>query len=332
MLKANYDSSITNLKTINIHYSLNLETEIYSFIQLENGLIVISLGNGSINFYKKDNLLSPFYTIIVDQFPITNIIQLKNDSILCTSNCPAIFIINKNPQNNNEYEIEKKIKTKSQGKQINKIIELPNENLISIDNCFITLWSNNFDIIKEKKINSPIIDIIMLNKKRIACALPIKKLILYIENEKLNQEYEFKNIKFINSLDFNNIFSILNDELLFVGGCLGCIYLINLQHKEFIANLNLINDKQIITSIYNLVNGDLLCGVSLIFIDDEQVTKVDSNLIQYKYNQYQNSLKEVSKKTSIHSNIIRNIREIINHKDMKELVSISLDGKEIIWN
>ena len=331
MLKSNYDSSITNLKTIN-HYSLNLETEIYCIIQLENGLIILGLGNGSIYFYKKENLLSPFNTIKVDKFPITNIIQLKNNSIVCTSNNPSIFIINQNPQNGNEYEIEKKVKVKPQGKQINKIIELSNENLISIDNYFVTLWSNNLDEIKEKKLNSPIIDIIQLNKKRIACALPIKKLILYLEPEKLNQEYEFKNIKFINTLDFNNIFSILNGDLLFVGGCLGCIYLINLQHKEFVANLNLIDNNQVITSIYNLVNGDLLCGVSFILIDNEKVTKVDSDLIQYKYNQYKNSLREISKKERIHSNIIRKIKEIINHKEMKELVSISLDGKSIIWN
>ena len=98
------------------------------------------------------------------------------------------------------------------------------------------------------------------------------------------------------------------------------------------ANLNLVNEKEIITSVYNLANGNLVCGGSIIYDDNNKVVKVESDLIQYEYRQYQNSFKEVSRKKKIHSNIIRNIKEIINHKEMKELVSVSLDGTILIWN
>ncbi len=332
MLKSNYDSSITSLKKINIHYTLNLPSEIYTLIQLENGLILIGLGDGSLYIYNRENNLKPSYILKVDKYPILNILQLKDETIICTSNYPSIYILKKNLKNIVEYEINKKINTKSQGKQINKLIQLPNDNLIVIDNVFITLWSSKFDLIKEKKINSPIIDVISLNKKTIACALPLKKNIIYLEIEKLKQEYEFKNIKFIDSIDFNNIFSIINDELLFVGGCLGSIYLINLKHKEFVANINLENNKEIITSVYNLSNGNLVCGGSLVIDDNNKIVKVDSNLIQYEYRQYENCFKEISRINSIHSNIIRNIKEIVNHKDMKELVTVSLDGNILIWD
>ena len=332
MLKNHYDSSITSIKRINIHHTLNLPSEIYTLIQLENSLILIGLGNGSLYIYKKENILEPAYVLKVDKHPIVNILQLKDDTIICTSNFPSIFILKENPQNKVEYEISKKISTKSQGKQINKIISLPNDNLVLIDNVFITLWTNKLELKKEKKINTPIIDIISINKKTLACALPLKKAIIYLENEKLNQEYEFKNIKFIDSIDFNNIFSIINDELLFVGGCLGCIYLINLHHKEFVANIYLANNKEIITSVYNLVNGNLLCGGSFVVGNDNKLVKVDSDLVQYEYRQYQNAFTEISRKKGIHSNIIRNITEIINHKEMKELVTVSLDGNVIIWN
>ena len=187
MLKEYFDSSITTLNNINIHHTLNLPSEIYTLIQLENGLILIGLGNGSLYIFNKNNFLKPFLILNIDRFPIINIIELKNNSIICTSNKPAIFIVKENPQNKNEYEIIKKINTKTQGHQINKIIELPNENIISIDNSYITLWNNKLDLIKEKKIGSPLIDIICINKKRVACALPLKKLIIYFENEKLNQ-------------------------------------------------------------------------------------------------------------------------------------------------
>ena len=332
MRKSSFDSSITSLKTINIHHKINLPSEIYTLVQLENSLILIGLGNGSLYIYKKENILEPAYVLKVDKHPIVNILQLKDDTIICTSNFPSIFILKENPQNKVEYEISKKISTKSQGKQINKIISLPNDNLVLIDNVFITLWTNKLELKKEKKINTPIIDIISINKKTLACALPLKKAIIYLENEKLNQEYEFKNIKFIDSIDFNNIFSIINDELLFVGGCLGCIYLINLHHKEFVANIYLANNKEIITSVYNLVNGNLLCGGSFVVDNDNKLVKVDSDLVQYEYRQYENAIKEISRKKGIHSNIIRIITEIINHKEMKELVTVSLDGNVIIWN
>lgn len=332
MLKEYFDSSITNLNKINIHHTINLPSEIYTLIQLENGLIFIGLGNGTLYIYNNDNFEKPAFILNIDKYPIINIIQLKNDSVACTSNKPSIFIIKENPQNHNEYEVIKKINTKFQGHQINKIIELPNENIISIDNIYISLWNNKLDLIKEKKINSPIIDIISINKKIVACALPLKKLIIYFGIENLSQEYEFKNIKFIHSIDYNNIFAILNDELLFVGGCLGCIYLINIQHKEFVANLYLANEKEIITSVYNLTNGNLVCGGSLAFDDNNKVIQVISDLVQYEYRQYKNELKEISRKKNIHSNIIRNIKEIINHKEMKELVTVSLDGTILIWN
>ena len=331
-MKSAYDSSITSINKINIHHTLNLPSEIYSLIQLENGEILMGLGNGLIYFYKKENILKPYYILKVDKCPIINIIQLKDESIICTSNRPSIFIIKINPQDKKEYEITKTVNTKSQGCQINKIIKLPNENIISIDNVYITLWSNNLDLKKEKKINSPMIDIILLNKKKCACALPVKKSILYFDNEKLNQEYEIKNIKFIHSLDYNNIFCILNDELLFVGGCLGCIYLISIKNKEFVANVKLSNENEIITSVYNLSNGDLLCGGSLTVDHNNKVIKVVSNLIQYQYREYQHSFKEIFRKKGIHTNIIRTVKEIINHKEMKEVVSVSLDGTILFWN
>ena len=84
--------------------------------------------------------------------------------------------------------------------------------------------------------------------------------------------------------------------------------------------------------MYNLVNVNLLCGGSFVVDNDNKLVKVDSDLVQYEYRQYQNAFTEISRKKGIHSNIIRIIIEIINHKEMKELVTVSLDGNVIIWN
>ena len=333
MLKKNdYSPSITSLKNLNIHYTLDFPSEVYTLVQLESGLILIGLGDGSIYFYKVENITKHFFILKADENPILNIIELKNGSIVCTTNAPSICTISEHPQNKNEYQVEKRINTKSQGKQINKIIELDNEKLISVDNAYISLWSNKFDLIKEKKINSPIIDVIELNKKKFVCAMPMKKCVRYYENENLNQKYEIKNIKFIQNVEFNNIFCILNDELLFIGGCFGCIYLVNVKYNEFVANVKLGDERQIITSVYNLSNGDLLCGGSLVIDDSNKVVDVVSDLIQYKYKQYQNYFREIYRKKGIHSNIIRDLKEIINYKKMKEIITISLDGKVILLN
>ena len=91
MLKSNYDSSITSLKKINIHYTLNLPSEIYTLIQLENGLILIGLGDGSLYIYNRENNLKPSYILKVDKYPIVNILQLKDETIICTSNYPSIY-------------------------------------------------------------------------------------------------------------------------------------------------------------------------------------------------------------------------------------------------
>jgi len=333
MLKRNeYGPPITSLKNLNIHYTLSFPSEVYTLVQLERGLILIGLGDGSIYFYKVENITNHFFILKADENPIINILELKNGSLICTTNTPSICIINEHPQNKNEYQVAKRINTKSQGKQINKLIELENENLISVDNTYISLWSNKLDLIKEKKINSPIIDAIELNKKKFVCALPLKKCVRYYEKDNLNQKYEIKNIKFIQNIEINNIFCILNDELLFIGGCFGCIYLVNIKYNEFVANVKLEDERQIITSVYNLPNGDLLCGGSLVIDDSNKVVDVVSDLIQYKYKQYQNYFREIYRKKGLHSNIIRDLKEIINYKKMKEIVSVSLDGKVILLN
>ena len=335
MLKQKCDSSIRNLNTIHLHHLISLNSEIYSYIQLENSLlIIIGLGNGTINYFHKEDLFNPFFILHLDNQPITNIAPISNNLIACSSSKPAIYIVGEHPQNQGEYEIKNKINIKNTSVQINKIVSLENSKILTIDNCFLSLWSSNFDIIKEKKINSPIVDLVLLKKKNFVCALPLKQSLTFFEHEKLSETYNIKDIKFISCVDFNNILCLFSDEdLLFVGGCLGSIYLVNLKYKEFIANIKLENLKGIVTSVYQLVNGDFVCGVSQVFADEQgENVKVCSDMVQYQFKSLSNSFKEISRKNEIHSNIIRVIIEILNHKEMKEIITASLDGNIKVWN
>lgn len=334
MLKQQCDSSIRNLSTIHLHHLINMNSEIYSYIQIEENMIIIGLGNGTLNFFHKEDLFNPFFVLNLGKNPITSLYAFDKKIIASSSTQPTIFIIGEHPQNRGEYEIKKKINLKNASTQINKIKQLENSKIITIDNCFINLWSNNFELIKEKKINSPIVDILLLKKNKFVCALPLKQCLTFYEPEKIAETYNIKDIKFINCVDFNNILCLFADEdLILVGGCLGCVYLVNLKYKEFIATINLENRKGIVTAVYQLVNGDFVCGVSQIFADESgENVKVQSDLVQYRYRAMNNSFKEINRKKEIHTNIIRIIFEIINHKEMKELISGSLDGNIKVWN
>ena len=96
-MKNNTEYAITSLKTINIHYTINFPSEVYTLIQLENNFILAGLGNGSL----------PFFILNVDDTPITNILQLKNGTIVCATKNPSICTIVEHPQNKNEYEVDK---------------------------------------------------------------------------------------------------------------------------------------------------------------------------------------------------------------------------------
>ena len=64
MKKNDYSPSITSLKNLNIHYTLDFPSEVYTLVQLESGLILIGLGDGSIYFYKVENITKHLYVIM----------------------------------------------------------------------------------------------------------------------------------------------------------------------------------------------------------------------------------------------------------------------------
>lgn len=337
MLKPKFESAIKSIKNVHLHHLSEVDSEAYCINQIHNSFILVGLGNGDIIFYKKENLVNPFYKIHVDGFPITNLVEISDKFISCSSAKPSLIILGEHPQIKNEYEIKSKINLRSSSGSINKLILLPNDIISSVDNMYISLWTfksqKNIELIKEKKIGTPISDIISLNKNTLVCALPLKKSLLFFDSEKLTQTYEIKDLKFVNSLEFNNILCLMSNDFLFVAGCSGNAYLINLKHKEFVANVKLTYNEEIITSVYELINGNLLCGISVLMQDPVNSTiLVSSDLVQYDYKPDSNRFQVINRIKDTHNGIIRCIKEIINHKEMKELVSVSFDSTVKIWN
>ena len=112
---------------------------------------------------------------------------------------------------------------------------------------------------------------------------------------------------------------------------MGYIYLVNLKNKQLIANVGIRYKNEIITCIYLINNGDLVCGTSMIVNDnDTQQEYICANLVQFRYeNQV---FKEVHRKKNVHEDVISKIIEIVNHKGINEFATISYDGSFRIWD
>ena len=119
--------------------------------------------------------------------------------------------------------------------------------------------------------------------------------------------------------------------MLIIGGCVGIVYLVSLKNKQFVANVNIRYKNELITTMLRMHNGDLLCGTSILTIDENtQKEFICSNLVQYRY---ENKIfKEIYRKPNAHDDVIIKLCEIINHKGISEFGTISLDSTFKVWD
>lgn len=329
------NEAIQNIQNINIHYQNEQETSILSIIQLDSGLILLGLSNGVVNFYLQTNLREVNSTLTVDNAPIYSMVQLPDDLIICSTGGPNLCVLQESPLRPKRYDVKEKIKANRLAGQINKIINLSNDILISGDNIYISLWVKKsgfkFNLIKSLKIGSPIVDLLIVGSNIVACAVPKKQNVIFIDSDKLTQTYIINNLKFVNDLIFSNILVKLQKDLLIIGGTKGIIYLVNLKNKNLVANIKLRFPEEIISSMARMSNGNLLCGTSIILEEkNSKGKKIVSDLVQYIYEP--KCFHEIHRKENVHSNIIINAIEVSNHRGIKEIGTISLDNTFKIWS
>ena len=318
---------IDNISNVNIHYESKASSPIYSILQLESGIIVMGLYNGYLNFYSQTDLKNPSSSLIVDKFPINSIIQVQDDQLLCNSGS-FIYLIFENKLNKLDYNKTEKIDIDNIYGKINKVLLLPDDSLIVGDNKYISLFKKKgkkIAYLKQIKINSPILDLIMIHSNLVMGVSPKKQSLILVDMDKFAQNYEINNIKFCEDINFGNLVCKLNQDILVVGGCIGRVYLVSLKNKQFLASVNINYKDEIITSIHRMKNGDLLCGVSMLANESKGQNKfINSNLVQYRY---ENKIfKEINRKENAHDDVIKRVCDIINYKGIIEIGSISLDS------
>ena len=325
--------AIENISRINVHHQSNTFSPICSILQLESGVVVIGLLNGNVNFYSQLDLNNPYSFLKIDSSPINSICQIQDDQLLCCSGA-FLFLIFENNLAKLDYNKREKIVVENIYGIINKVILLPDESIVIGDNKYISLYrkkGKKINLIKQIKINSPILDLMVLQSNIILAASPQKQSLIFVDLDKFVQNYEIKNIKFYNDIKFSNIICKLQKDLLIIGGCVGIVYLISLKNKQFVANVNIRYKNEIITTMLRMHNGDLLCGTSILTIDENtQKEFICSNLVQYRY---ENKIfKEIYRKSNAHDDVIIKLCEIINHKGISEFGTISLDSTFKVWD
>jgi WD40 repeat protein len=200
-----------------------------------------------------------------------------------------------------------------------KVIELENNKLISsaADNT-MKIWE--FDGNKYNCINTFTIsnsnhytNILRINKDKLVSSAYSSNYIKFwdIKNN-------FNEIKTLNNIEtcVPNAMSMINDNILLIGGYSSGIYIINTDNYEIISQVH--KNIKYVNSIIELMNGNILIGC----YDENN----KYSLIEYKYEN--NNLIKILSKDNAHSNAIYGLIE------MDDGISISCSGDKIIkyWN
>ena len=317
---------IDDISKINIHHQYDTNCPVYSIIQLDSGIIVIGLYNGSIIFFNANNLEEPYLCLKVDEFPIYSVLQIEDDELICNSGQNLYLIYETKTKYN--FDKKEKIINENLHGNINSILLMYDKSILIGDDRYISLFNKEkkkLKLIKHLKVNAPIMNLNLIQTNLLLATVPSLQKIIFCDAEKLINTYELKNIKFYKGIKYNNIICRISKDLIAIGGCIGSIYLVNLKNKHLIANVNISYKNEIITCIHLIENGDIFCGTSMIMKDNNtQKEYICPNLVQFRYDNQ--VFIEVRRKKNVHEDVIEKIIEIVNHKGINEFATISLDG------
>ena len=323
---------IDDISKINIHHQYNTNCPVYSIIQLDSGIIAIGLHNGSIIFFKANNLEEPYLCVKVDEFPVYSVLQIEDDELICNSG-QNLYLLYETKMKYNFDKKEKIINENLHG-NINSILLMYDKSILIGDDKYISLFhkeKKKLKLIKHLKVNAPIMNLNLIQTNLLLATVPSLQKIIFCDAEKLINTYELKNIKFYKGIKYNNIICRISKDLIAIGGCMGSIYLVNLKNKHLIANVNIRYKNEIITCIHLIENGDIVCGTSMILKDnDTQREYICPNIVQFRYDNQ--VFREVRRKKNVHEDVIEKIIEIVNHKGINEFATVSIDGSFKVWD
>ena len=289
----------------------------YCFTQLNNSNIAIGYNSGSIGIYETKNF-TQLIQINSHSKDIRYILELNNGNIASCSN-DNLIIINKLSKDNKSNEEIQKIENTS---CVYKIIEI-NKILISCNCESIDIWINNpqnnlYENYESIKIGKNIYGLLKVNDKLFVAHIAMSTLHFYnIDN--------FTLIKELNNIPtrlYNNL-ALINNDIVCIGST-EQIYLVSISKMEIIKIVNV--EKSGIECLSILPNNTLLCGVTITGINLPYYS-----FIQFKLNNENNDLIEISRKDKVHGWTIYDLKFVIINGQYKIASSGSMDCKIKIW-
>ena len=301
----------TKIKEYNLIKKLELNSGICSVIILSNKDIAIGKRNGELIIFDPIE----FKEIVKVQAhsggntSIYSLLELKDKSIItCGGN---------KTMKNYIYNIEDKklleaqeLFCKNNSDYICRVVELPNNNLVSSDNNNILIWQKDEN--KKFKIIKEIIDfggvmqhLILLNDKYVVCHNNSGVLRIYnsLDNFKLEKE-----IKKLISNGYMHRFCSIDSDLFCLSGD-QYIYLLSISKMDIISSIKVDNIN--FFSIMLLSNHTLLCG--------------DQNYFcQFKI-ENKREIKLISKTDKVHSTIIWQLAHLDSNRNSEKIISVSDD-------
>ena len=258
-----------NIKTLTPH-----NDTIYHISQLNDGRLISSSVDQTLNIYNKDTLELQFTIKGEHSNAIRYFTQLSDDRIITCSDDATMKII-RLTDDDKFYSVEQTLK--EHNNDICKVIEIRDNNkLISVSrDRTMKIWeiknNNKFECTNTKAFQSGShCNILQLNDKEFVTSSENDKCIKFWN---LN---DYSNIATLNNIECNwgaRTLCELVDDILGVGGNNGKgIYLIRISNHQLINN---INGPQCVYSIYKCFDDSILCAI----------TKGNGNcaIVKYKY-------------------------------------------------
>ena len=288
----------------------------YCFIQLKNSNIAIGFNSGSIGIFEI-KYFSQLIQINSHSKDIRCILELSNGNIISCSNDNNI-IINK-IINDKSYEEIQKIKSNT---WVYKIIEI-NKFLVSWKCESIDIWVKNennlFKWEQRIEIGENIYGLLQVSEKIFVAHIAIETLHFYNIDD-------FSLVKELNNIPtrlYNNL-TLINDDVLCIGST-GELFLVSISKMEIINVIKV--EKCGIESLTFLPNNTLLTGVTINYNN-----LLNYCFIQFKFNDDNNELIEISRKNNVHDWTIYDLKYVVINGQYKIASSGSMDCKIKIWS
>ena len=319
------------IKTAELFFEVKAhEDQVVNFFILSDGRICSSSVDSNIKiFEKKKNTFVEDICINDNDKEVDYVFELKDGGLLscCKDGKIYIFDINKN-----NYCVRQKIDAHRE--TICKAIELPTGIIVSVSlDKDMKFWKKDektkqYSNILIHPFNDIIEDIILLNDKEFAFALYDKSEIKgsigffnYINHQK-GDNIDGLEITFWS----NKILFKIDDKFMFLAAC-NYVYIINYIEKKNINQIKILNNyEDKIFCFCKLSEEVYLCGCYHKKKKDNEKDEDSGYLVQFKYNDMKNSIKEISRKNNVHKGIIYKVE-----KCNDEIITCSRDNFIKVW-